>query len=545
MHPVSLLPSQPLIRSMAHILKTTQTTSHLRAVSMANIFYFEMNASQIARRLDTKDMKLDDLNTYWKNKTGIEGEFFTTDPARIALARGQRFLKTDTALRFIQGVKRFAQPKGMETNNALLKGMKFAPEVAAEITQTYKRLTEPDQVGNLIGLFDDVQNWWKAQVLVAPAFHTRNFLSNMFNNWLGGVNDPSAYVKAASFMGRSRKGTLNATEKVLFGEMQRLGVIDRGFFAGEVIEKQLPSQASKFNPLSSSFFVFKANRKVGSLVENHSRVTHFLDKINKGLSPADAAFETKKYLFDFTDQGLTATERKVFKRIMPFYTWTRKNFQLQIEQLFSKPAKQLATLRLLGEVERRQKKGPKELPDFLKNRMTIKVGQKGKEGDFLPLSGFLPIATLAEFGTLQSTVDSLASLVSPLIKGPIELAANFDSFRKKPIEAFPGEVKSVLRLPVSARTKYLLGNIRVIGELDKILGERAIDQTDREKILSVIFGLRLSTVDLRKLKNTQRHVKAVQRNKVRFAIKLATKRKDFKNRKNLKELERKLDKEIR
>ena len=43
----------------------------------------------------------------------------------------------------------------------------------------------------------------------------------------------------------------------------------------------------------------------------------------------------KKFLFDYMD--LTAFERKVMKRVFPFYTWLRKNIPLQISMLLKSP----------------------------------------------------------------------------------------------------------------------------------------------------------------------------------------------------------------
>jgi hypothetical protein len=48
-----------------------------------------------------------------------------------------------------------------------------------------------------------------------------------------------------------------------------------------------------------------------------------------------ASMEVKKSQFDYTD--VSAFERDVLKRFMPFYTWTRKNIPAQLKSLVLNP----------------------------------------------------------------------------------------------------------------------------------------------------------------------------------------------------------------
>jgi hypothetical protein len=43
----------------------------------------------------------------------------------------------------------------------------------------------------------------------------------------------------------------------------------------------------------------KANLWLGSQVENNARLTHYIDKLQKGMMPEQAATSVKKYLFDY------------------------------------------------------------------------------------------------------------------------------------------------------------------------------------------------------------------------------------------------------
>jgi len=75
--------------------------------------------------------------------------------------------------------------------------------------------------------------------------------------------------------------------------------------------------------------------------ESWSKITHVIAKLRAGHSIEEAIMSAKAYLFDYGD--LTPIERVYLKRMVPFYTWTRKNIPLQIKSLIQKPSK-VATL---------------------------------------------------------------------------------------------------------------------------------------------------------------------------------------------------------
>ena len=62
-----------------------------------------------------------------------------------------------------------------------------------------------------------------------------------------------------------------------------------------------------------------------------------MDRVSKGESFEDASKAVRKYLFDYTE--LAPFEQNVMKRILPFYTWSRKNIPLQISSLLKSPQK--------------------------------------------------------------------------------------------------------------------------------------------------------------------------------------------------------------
>ena len=57
-----------------------------------------------------------------------------------------------------------------------------------------------------------------------------------------------------------------------------------------------------------------------------SVVTDFIERVKEGASYDDAAQDVYKVLFDYGDQSSLDTS---IRKVIPFWTWTRKNVPLQ------------------------------------------------------------------------------------------------------------------------------------------------------------------------------------------------------------------------
>ena len=101
----------------------------------------------------------------------------------------------------------------------------------------------------------------------------------------------------------------------------------------------------KINPLSSENVLIKTGTSFNAAVENNARMAHFLAandqnvqlfKSSKAAMDASAQ-SVRKYLFDYSD--LSSLEQQLFKRVAPFYTFTRKAIPLYLEKLVTNPGK--------------------------------------------------------------------------------------------------------------------------------------------------------------------------------------------------------------
>jgi hypothetical protein len=182
-----------------------------------------------------------------------------------------------------------------------------------------------------------------------------------------------------------------------------------------------------------------------------TRSPKFLNKL--GVENAGEA--VRKVLFDPKD--LTDFERNVMKRIMPFYTFTKKNLAFQFDNL-SRNGSQYSKLirgydRLLDAAT---DNNSENVSDWLKDNLYIPIPSIGKDGSYKVIRGALPFGNLID--TLENPMSNFVNLSSPAIRMPIELANNMNSFTGREIEKFPGQMST--NIPgLTKKQEYLLGNL--------------------------------------------------------------------------------------
>ena len=412
--------------------------------------------------------------------------------------------------------------------HGLLNRFRFDPEVAGHLEQTFARTALPEGVDTFVKIWDTVQGMWKGITLAPfPAYHTRNVVGNMWNNYLAGMGPETGhfYIKALRLQrqtlgeGLTLGGRFYST-KQLTTLLEDYAVPGRGFFIGELepaIIKGLGGAPLTAEDIPGLGRIVKIGTRAGGKLEDNSRIAHFLWQLDKGAKPMDAALSVKKYLFDYV-QGLTDFEKGIMRRVFPFYSWTRFNVPLQMQAIVSNPR---PFVRLSELVQTARTHGVAGQPDFqtqaaqLRNEDKELVPRFVKEGVGIPvrmtpegdpeyflLGGWLPAADLQAL-TASGFFDRVKDLLSPLIKQPIEQLTNYDMFIDQKIEEFPGETKKFLGVPVRRRIASALGNIRLLAEADRTI--RAFDadeEADRDvatrvgTLTRLLFGLKGFRVSL-------------------------------------------------
>lgn len=478
----------PHIRTKESFLKTLKENFGLGARE------FGKGAVEKGRKLEGTIKEL--------TEKGID--IFEKNPAIQLAKKGQMYAKAITSQEFAGAVKKFAVEKGTEVTHPALKGLKFAQEQAAVIDNYYQSI-RPEELKIIVKTFDKVQNWWKAQALISPSYHIRNIAGNLWNNFIAGVN-PIYYFKA----GALQKGELKSAG--LIEKMKKLGVINKGWYSKDIGEEVIARVEGVknwkvgLNPLSQQNLAFKLNKGVGSVVENNARIAHYLSKVADGLSPEKAAESVKKFLFDYGD--LTSFEKNIMKRLAPFYTWTRKNLPIQLEGLFTQPAKYVLPHKIVQKLEAGvEVPNEKYMSQYIGENIPVRI-RKNEEGntEYFLLGNWLPYAQSLDI--LSNPLDNIVAMTSPFIKTPYEQLSNQSTFFKdtlgqpSPIERDYKQQGEFLGQVLRQKNIQLLKNIRILNDINKWIDKQdptATKDTWVVKLLNTLFG-KTATYDVDKSK---------------------------------------------
>lgn len=361
----------------------------------------------------------------------------------------------------------------------------FPKEVADSIQRFTSGVAQDEGVNQFLRAYDGLQNWFKAAVTsIFPAFHGRNALSNVFMmyNKIGAeVLDPVNHTVTANMLEMERKtkslqrklvkGTVDMAEysrmmtKEMFtdaagyrwswGELRsqmldnvvsfhpkNVGQVDQLSFGRSQVNDLArkvsdDSTGQKFNTamentIGKDNFLFRGGYKIGQSIEDYSRTLTFIANLRKTSDPMQSARVTKMALFDYSN--LTKFEKEVMRRIIPFYTFSRKNIELQVNTLLTNPgriAQEIRGVQALGDAFSGEELSPEEidaLPDWAKKGYNIVTS---REGSNITLMRTLGTPLEEVFQRMDASAN--IGVVSPLIKFPLELGLGYSTFHGRPI----------------------------------------------------------------------------------------------------------------
>jgi hypothetical protein len=317
----------------------------------------------------------------------------------------------------------------------------FLPEEMVNLYNEYLGLMFNKQKKNgLLQIYDSMSRLYKkAAYLWNPGHIFRDFQGNVFNNYLMGVTDPMEYAEGLRVL-RGAEGFLDTPNgqipyKDIYEKAQQMGIID------SIMEHELPTLTGKTESGYS-----RAMRKATYATDGWTRMTGFIHNLKQGQSFEQAAATTKKFLFDYFD--LTPFERKVMKRIIPFYTWTRKNIPLQLEVLVKNP-RVFARINDIQNAIAGENIDWKEKPEYIQDMVAIQP-----KGSDMYVDMDLPYQDLTRLPINSNTLADLLSSINPIIRVPIESITNQKWWTGQELEKYPGEKTDI---PVLTTLLEMLG----------------------------------------------------------------------------------------
>lgn len=313
-----------------------------------------------------------------------------------------------------------------KTPTARFKNVQIPESVANWVNALEKTPIDSEELNVILRGYDKSLNFLKGTLTAwFPAFHARNAVSNIMQNWLDiglaqSINPKLHWAATDITFGRNLNKTIDLYgTKYSYGQLKKMmeenGVLQGiGFF---------DVRGKTVNP----------GLKIGRKIENEARSVNFLANMMKIGDPVTAAERTKKFLFDY--DNLNNVEKTVFKRIFPFWTWTAKNLALQAEQLIKQPGKFATQFKGMRDFQNENGEITDEeynkLPDWMKNSFVIR--QKGEDGKLSYRYGFgTPVEEFAQ--SIGDPGKKAISMLSPMLKYPLELGTGRDFFYDENIE---------------------------------------------------------------------------------------------------------------
>lgn len=365
------------------------------------------------------------------------------------------------------------------------------PKEVLPVVQRYFGTTTKEGFNSFLQLWDTVHATWRAWTLFPiPSYHVRNAVGNLFQAYIGGVNDARAYQEAFGIMqiiDGHRKGALTTKQvtealgtvriasvdgKVYTGQQIYDAFVQHGGLAGGLHYNEFNSfgnivRQSEFEKLTVKAGLRPSSELSGSMlmdntllrygvsasayVENRMRLSAFIDSLVKGHTQQKgdmiftgmeaAAMRMKSIYYDYSD--LSAFERSWLRRVIPFYSWSRHNIPRMLETLVTDPIKHYRLAEFFNAVETGAVDGPRDentVPDWIKARFGI-ITEKLPNGNYVMKvgDGFLPMIDAYKMLAGQGITRMIKDGMTPFVKVPIEQLLNYSMYSEKPIEQVAGQ----------------------------------------------------------------------------------------------------------
>lgn len=273
-------------------------------------------------------------------------------------------------------------------------------------------------------------------------------------------------------------------------------------------------------------------------IEKFYRMSYFINGFRTGLSLEDSAKLVDETLFNYQG-GLTAFERRVIKRLVPFYSFQRNAIPLIISSALTEPGKVATVGKLFGNNGKffqvwEKLQGGQELtdeerritPDFILQQPSAFAGTDDKGNlTFQTFNNYTPFEAINliefnekdEFDFNKTMKKIVLASINPYIKMSVEVPTNRYFFNDRVITesakvggvgrfldmTAPDEVKKLMDFeratdPLTGETKFYVNpylayatmSFPFVTPLNNYLNLINPEETAKEKAFDLIFGIK-------------------------------------------------------
>ena len=341
-------------------------------------------------------------------------------------------------------------------------------------------LSDGKQSSALGRIYDKFLQFYKKNKVFSPTFGMNNITGNMSNMWLSGINVteqakymPDAFkvvTKGPDLLAKKALGeTLSKADNKIADLYEKLAREGFGKSSNAALKIQdFPESVAKYlkgdrSPKTIKEFLVDGlpylNAKQNELFDTMSRAVVMM----KGLD--DPSYLTKLGVDNFGDairrvmfdpNELTEFEQKYMKRIVPFYTFAKKNLAFQLDNLGKNGNRYHKLMKTMEGLQKAATNDNEEnMAQYLKNNLYVPIPGLGEDGSYKVFRAQLPFGNLLDMA--DDPISGLVNMAGPAVKLPYELATGVNSFTGQPIEKFEGQMSTNIPF-MTKKAEHILGS---------------------------------------------------------------------------------------
>lgn len=332
---------------------------------------------------------------------------------------------------------------------------------------------------DLLNLYDKwllIYKQWNSSI--NPGFHVQNSVSGVFQNFLADgatMFDPKKYKEAFNIVrDKSPNKTIEIHgQEITYEQLKKLaernGVLNHSYFKADLdvgSDGMLDKHGinGKYDPTSNEDFIpYKVGRNVGSTIENTQRMALFVKHLEDGDSIESAVNNVNKFLFDYSD--ITEFEQDVVKRIVPFYTFMKKNIPMELEAMLNTPQRFALIDKGFTNIEKMNGdayEGENDRPEWRKDYVQLPITV---DGESVGINPELPYQQLDRV----SSIGKLLGQTAPLVKAPLEILSGKYLYNgmeiESPLDYLASQTTPTKLLSVAGKKEGADRDMYILGQL--------------------------------------------------------------------------------
>lgn len=339
---------------------------------------------------------------------------------------------------------------------------------------------EADNVKPLSRMMDQYLGFYKRWKISSPTYLMNNLTGNMSNMWLSGIDikDQMKYTPEALkiikdgpelFMRKKSGEILSAADNKIADLYEKIA--SEGFAKHSDSFKDLmdlPESLRKYfngdkSPETMKEILYDGipylNSKGNEFMDNLSRTVVMLKSIDDptylaklGLEAGDYGGAIRRVMFDASE--LTQFEKDWMTKIIPFYTFAKKNLAYQVDNLGKNGGRYHRLIKSVQGLQDLATDGNREnIDEYIKNNLYVPVPGLSEDGSYTVLRTQMPFGNLIDLAS--DPLSGALSMVGPLKTFP-ELAMNKNMFTGADIEKYPGQMSSNIPF-LTKKQEHMLG----------------------------------------------------------------------------------------